>query len=90
MACQQEPAFGEMLALVRSECLLEERVKSLAHQLSDANLQQMPEFHQRVKVLKQLGYVAADDTVEMKVGRCNRTAEKALLMQSRCLTRCTL
>lgn len=67
MSCQREPAFGEMLAAVRSESLLEDRLKRLAHQLSDANLQQMPEFHQRVEVLRQLGYIAADDTVEMKV-----------------------
>ena len=67
MSCQREPAFGEMLALVRSEALLEERLRSIAHQLSDANLQQMPEFHQRVEVLRQLGYIAPDDTVEMKV-----------------------
>lgn len=67
MPCQREPAFGEMLALVRSDALLEERLRSIAHQLSDANLQQMPEFHQRVEVLRQLGYIAPDSTVEMKV-----------------------
>lgn len=67
MPCQREPGFGEMLALVRSEALLEERLRNLAHQLSDANLQQMPEFHQRVNVLRELGYVSADNTVEMKV-----------------------
>lgn len=69
MPCQREPAFGEMLALVRSEALLEERLRSIAHQLSDANLQQMPEFHQRVEVLRQLGYIAPDSTVEMKVNK---------------------
>ena len=67
MSCQREPAFGEMLALVRSEALLEDRLRTIAHQLSDANLQQMPEFHQRVEVLRQLGYIASDNTVEMKV-----------------------
>ena len=74
MACQKEPAFGEMLALVRSEALLEERLRLLAHQLSDANLQQMPEFYQRVEVLRQLGYVAPDNTVEMKVQALNLKA----------------
>ncbi len=72
MPCQREPAFGEMLALVRSEALLEDRLRSIAHQLSDANLQQMPEFHQRVEVLRQLGYITSDNTVEMKVlQRCS-------------------
>lgn len=67
MPCQREPAFGEMWAMVHSEALLEERLKKLAHQLSDANLQQMPEFHQRVEVLKKLEYIAPDNTVQMKV-----------------------
>ena len=67
MPCQREPGFGEMWALVRSEALLEGRLARLAHQLSDANLAQMPEFHQRVNVLRQLKYVAPDDTVLMKV-----------------------
>lgn len=68
MECQKEPGFGEMWALVHSEALLEQRLRSLAHTLSDASLQQMPEFHQRLEVLRRLGYVAADDTVLMKAG----------------------
>jgi len=56
-----------MWALVHSECLLEERLLRLSHQLSDANLAQMPEFHQRVQVLRRLEYVAPDNTVQMKV-----------------------
>ena len=67
MPCQWEPAWAEMWALVHSECLLEDRLLKLAHQLSDANLAQMPEFHQRVQVLKRLEYIAPDTTVQMKV-----------------------
>lgn len=69
MACQREPAFGEIWALVHNEAVLEERLGRLAHQVSDANLQQLPEFHQRVEVLRRLEYVAPDDTVLMKVPR---------------------
>ena len=66
MPCTNEPAFGEMWALVHSETLLEERLRSLSHQISDANLKQMPEFHQRVEVLREMGYVSSDYTVQMK------------------------
>lgn len=66
MRCHHDPALGEMYALVRSQGLLEGRLKALAHQVSDANLQQMPDFQQRVEVLKQLEYIAQDNTVLLK------------------------
>ena len=68
MACHRDPALGEMYALVRSQGLLESRLRALAHQVSDANLQQMPDFQQRVEVLRQLEYIALDNTVQLKVG----------------------
>ena len=67
MSCHQDPALGEMYALVRSQGLLESRLKALAHQVSDANLQQMPDFQQRVEVLRRLDYIAQDNTVQLKV-----------------------
>ena len=67
MACHRDPALGEMYALVRSQGLLESRLRALAHQVSDANLQQMPDLQQRVEVLKELEYIAADNTVQLKV-----------------------
>ena len=67
MACHQDPALGEMYALVRSQGLLESRLRALAHQVSDANLQQMPDFQQRVEVLRQMEYIALDNTVQLKV-----------------------
>ncbi|WIA30222.1 hypothetical protein OEZ86_000313 [Tetradesmus obliquus] len=60
------PGTPEQAALVRSELLLTRRLKELSHELSDASLQQMPEFHQRVGVLQQLGYVSPDGTVTLK------------------------
>lgn len=70
MACHRDPALGEMYALVRSQGLLEGRLRALAHQVSDANLQQMPDFQQRVEVLRQLEYIASDNTVQLKVWPC--------------------
>lgn len=67
MACHRDPSLGEMYALVRSQRLLEGRLRALAHQVSDANLQQMPDFQLRVEVLRRLEYIAADNTVQLKV-----------------------
>ena len=67
MACHRDPALGDMYALVRSQGLLESRLRALAHQVSDANLQQMPDFQQRIEVLRQLEYIAHDNTVQLKV-----------------------
>lgn len=42
----------------------EERLWGL--QVSDASLAQMPEFRQRVDVLRRMQYLAKDDTVQIK------------------------
>ena len=67
MACHRDPALGEMYALVRSQGLLESRLRALAHQVSDANLQQMPDFQHSIEVLRQLAYIAQDNPVQLKV-----------------------
>ena len=38
--------------------------------VSDASLAQMPDFNQRVAVLRQLDYISSEDVVELKVSRC--------------------
>lgn len=65
--CNQDPMLGEMFTLVRSQALLEQRLESIAHKLSDAGLQQMPDFNQRIAVLRRMGYIANDNTVQIKV-----------------------
>ena len=62
----RDPFLPEMLALVRSERLLVARMAALAKQSGDAGLAQLPEFHQRVGVLQQMGYLESDRTVTMK------------------------
>jgi len=61
-----DPMLPEMLAVVRSERLLAARMSAIARQSGDAGLAQLPEFHQRVEVLQELGYLDADRTVTMK------------------------
>lgn len=58
--------IGEAHAVVHSEALLAARLKALAHSLSDANLSGMPEFQQRVEVLRTMTYISPDDTVAVK------------------------
>lgn len=41
--------------------------RALLWQVSDASLAQMPEFRQRVDVLRRMQYLAEDDTVQLKV-----------------------
>lgn len=60
------PQLAEQFALVRSQAVLEARLESIRHQLSDASLAQMPEFYQRLDVLRRLEYVDSEDCVALK------------------------
>ena len=62
----RDPMLPEMLAVVSSEHLLVRRLSALAQQSGDAGLAQLPEFHQRVVVLQEMGYLDADRAVTMK------------------------
>ena len=57
--------------LIKSEVFLKNQsdydILSFLVQVSDASLAQMPEFRQRVDVLRRMQYLAEDDTVQMKV-----------------------
>ena len=58
LCCRRDAGLGEAFALVRSEMALGRRIAALTHRLSDANLAAMPEFHQRVNVLRELQCVS--------------------------------
>ena len=62
----RDPFLPEMMAVIRSEQMLTRRLSNLAKQSGDAGLAQLPEFHQRVAVLQQMGYLDSDRTVTMK------------------------
>ncbi|EFN56807.1 hypothetical protein CHLNCDRAFT_144334 [Chlorella variabilis] len=66
MRCHRDPLLPEMLAIARSERLLAARLGGVARQMSNASLAQLPEYHQRVKVLQRLGYLERDQAVTMK------------------------
>lgn len=49
----RDPLLPELLAVVRSEALLAGRLAAVVRQMSNANLQQLPEYHQRVKARRK-------------------------------------
>jgi hypothetical protein len=49
--CHRCPKLQEHYTLMRNQQQLKERVKQLKYELSDAALQQMPDFQQRVPLL---------------------------------------
>ena len=69
--CHTCPRRQEHLAQALKKDRLRRKVDKLRFALSDQNLQQMPDFQQRLEVLKALGYVSPDLTVELK-GRVAR------------------
>ncbi|MEW5316769.1 MAG: hypothetical protein WDW38_008119 [Sanguina aurantia] len=84
-------SLGEQYELVRSVYGLRQHLAKLRHQLSDASLQQMPEFEQRVAVLQELGYLDESRCVAMK-GRvlCEVNSTQAELITSEMLFAGTL
>lgn len=62
----KDPLLPDLVAQVKSEKVLMSRLKQLMDRTGEAGLSQMPEFLQRVKILKKLGYTRSDKTVTMK------------------------
>jgi len=66
MQVHRDPLLPEMVAIVRSEAILTSRLKQLMRKSGEAGLSQLPEFHQRIKVLQKMGYVRSDKTISLK------------------------
>jgi antiviral helicase SKI2 len=64
--CHRCPKLQEHYTLMRNQQQLKERVKQLKYELSDAALQQMPDFQQRIEVLQHVGYIDTDLVVQLK------------------------
>ncbi|KAI9104054.1 antiviral helicase [Phlyctochytrium arcticum] len=63
--------------------LLQSQLSSLSHTLSDQNLELLPDYHSRVSVLKELGFVDAQGTVTIKgrVGCEINTGDELILTE---------
>ncbi|KAF9011054.1 antiviral helicase [Cyathus striatus] len=64
--CVQCPNFKEHYAVVHGEKVLRANIANLKHALSDQNLELIPDYEQRVEVLKELKFVDENSTVLLK------------------------
>jgi antiviral helicase SKI2 len=65
-ACISCPKFLQHFAMQHDEWLIKENIAQLRQLMSDQNLQLLPDYEQRVEVLKELGFVDENSRVELK------------------------
>ena len=53
-------------AMCHDEWLIKENISQLRQLMSDQNLQLLPDYEQRIAVLKDLGFIDANSRVELK------------------------
>ncbi|KAI1325689.1 DSHCT domain-containing protein [Xylariaceae sp. FL0255] len=63
MSCHK---FLKHFAMCHDQWLIKEHISSLRQALSDQNLQLLPDYEQRVEVLKDLSFVDADTRIQLK------------------------
>ncbi|KAI8826931.1 antiviral helicase [Fimicolochytrium jonesii] len=81
--CVKCPDLMEHYAKVHNERTLEKQVAELAHKISDQNLELLPDYHQRVEVLRVMNFIDENGTVTIK-GRvaCEiNTADELILTE---------
>lgn len=64
--CLTCPNFVKHFCMRHDEWLIKENISQLRQLMSDQNLQLLPDYEQRVAVLKDLGFVDASSRVELK------------------------
>jgi len=64
--CARCPDLAEHYGQVHTRRLLAEKVADLEYRMSDKNLQLLPEYEQRLRVLKILEFVEQTNTVKLK------------------------
>ncbi|KAJ3053769.1 hypothetical protein HK097_003454, partial [Rhizophlyctis rosea] len=64
--CVRCPDLDEHYGLVHNERLLQQQVADLAHTISDQNLELLPDYHQRIEVLKRLRFIDENTAVQIK------------------------
>ncbi|KAI0975881.1 DSHCT domain-containing protein [Xylaria arbuscula] len=65
-ATVQCPKFLKHFAMCHDQWLIKEHISSLRQALSDQNLQLLPDYEQRIEVLKDLSFVDADTRIQLK------------------------
>ena len=81
MPCAEHPDFVALYGRLHQRERVQTQVRHLQHQMSDEALLLLPEYHQRVAVLKALKYTDPDGAVQLK-GRvaCEVTTCDELLL----------
>ncbi|KAL8812283.1 MAG: hypothetical protein Q9223_001153 [Gallowayella weberi] len=64
--CIECPQFVRHFSMCHSEWLIKENIEQLKQRMSDQNLQLLPDYEQRVEVLKDLDFVDASSRVQLK------------------------
>ncbi|KAI8621867.1 NUC185 domain-containing protein [Chytriomyces sp. MP71] len=81
--CSKCPDLVEHYGMIHNERQLEVQLAELAHNISDQNLELLPDYHQRIEVLKVLNFIDENSTVQIK-GRvaCEiNTADELILTE---------
>ncbi|KAJ3407524.1 hypothetical protein HDV05_005390, partial [Chytridiales sp. JEL 0842] len=81
--CTKCPDLSEHYGLIHQENELKTQVAELAYNISDQNLELLPDYHQRIEVLKVLNFIDMAGTVQIK-GRvaCEiNTADELILTE---------
>lgn len=64
--CLECPDFLKHYSMEHDEWLIKENIVQLRQLMSDQNLQLLPDYEQRISVLKDLGFIDEDSRVELK------------------------
>ncbi|EEB08946.2 ski complex RNA helicase Ski2 [Schizosaccharomyces japonicus yFS275] len=64
--CLEEVNFTTQFALCYQEHQLNVTIENLRLQISDQNLELLPDYEQRIRVLEELGYIDSKRTVQLK------------------------
>ena len=64
--CLTCPKFLQHFTMQHDEWLIKENIAALRQLMSDQNLQLLPDYEQRISVLKELGFVDENSRVELK------------------------
>ncbi|XP_037548858.1 helicase SKI2W [Nematolebias whitei] len=81
-SCIHSPTFAEQFARIKDRMGVQEELDRLLFLVSDQSLTLLPEYHQRIKVLRSLQYVDGGGAVQLK-GRvaCQISSHELLLTE---------
>ena len=64
--CLECPNFLKHFEMQHAEWLVKTQIKDIMHQMSDQNLALLPDYNQRIEVLKDLGFIDTESRVLLK------------------------